>query len=142
MHHDRFPVYIDVVHQPGQRPARNAGRNEDEMTIELDKMTMSDGYVGGMGVTWETPTAANLEAAIIGAMEIEAKSRDEIIAILESGNAVRWCKSANFYYDHSYGKIGRKKVSPPVVMVECDLVPLTTLADWFNNAASLRPADG
>ena len=87
---------------------------------KLSLMTMTDGYVGSGGKTWETPTAETLEQAIVGAMEIEGKSRDEIIAILESGSSVRWCKSPNFYYDHSYGVIGTKRAAKSVKMVECD----------------------
>ena len=88
--------------------------------MELEKFLFSDGYVGSMGISWKTPTAEDLELAIIGAMEIEQKTREEIIAILESGKPVRWCKSANYYYDHSYGKIGTKKTPVQIVMRECD----------------------
>jgi hypothetical protein len=88
--------------------------------MELQNMLVSDGYVGSMGVTYHTPTADELERAIVGAVEIEGKAREEIVTLLESGKAVRWCTSANFYYDHSYGKLGRKRVVPPVVMVHCD----------------------
>lgn len=88
--------------------------------MELNHMTMTDGYVGGMGKSWKTPKPDDLERAIRGATEIEGKTRDEIIAILESGKSVKWCKSPNFTYDHSYGVIGRKRSAPPVQMVECD----------------------
>lgn len=88
--------------------------------MELEHMTMSTGYVGSMGQTWKTPTQDDFEKAITGAMEVEGKTREEIIALLESGKSVKWCKSPNFYYDHSYGKIGRKRSAPPVEMVRCD----------------------
>lgn len=88
--------------------------------MELDKMTMTNGYTGMMGKTWKTPTPADLEEAITGAMEINGKTRAQIVALLESGQAVKWCKSPNYYYDHSYGLIGRKRNAPPVVMVKCD----------------------
>jgi hypothetical protein len=88
--------------------------------MELKHMTMTDGYIGSMGKTWKTPTADELERAIVGAMEIEGKTREQIVAILESGKSVKWTKSPNFYYDHSYGVISRKRSAPPVVMVECD----------------------
>jgi hypothetical protein len=88
--------------------------------MELANMLVSDGYVGSTGVSYHPPTADELEQAITGAIEIEGKTRDEIVAILESGKSVRWCTSANFYYDHSYGKIGRKRAVPPVVIVHCD----------------------
>jgi hypothetical protein len=73
-----------------------------------------------MGKTWKTPTQDDLEKAITGAMEIEGKTRDQIIAILESGGSVKWCQSPNYYYDHSYGVIGRKRGAPRIEMVECD----------------------
>ena len=88
--------------------------------MELGNMLISDGYAGATGISWKTPTTDDLERAITGAMEIENKTRDEIVAILESGKPVRWCKSANYYYDHSYGKIGTKKQSIPVKMILCD----------------------
>lgn len=88
--------------------------------MELEKMLFSDGYVGAMGVEWKTPTLNDLERAIAGAMEIEKKTREEIVAMLESGKSVRWCKSVNFYYDHSYGKIGTKRAPVEVVMRKCD----------------------
>lgn len=88
--------------------------------MELKHMTISNGYVGSMGKNWHTPTPDELETAIVGAMQIENKSREEIIAILESGKPVKWCRSANFYYDHSYGQIGTKRNAPTPVMVRCD----------------------
>jgi hypothetical protein len=90
------------------------------MKMKLENMLISDGYVSSMGITWKTPTQDDLEKAIIGAMKIETKTREEIIAILESGKPVRWCKSGNYYYDHSYGKIGTKRAPKPVEMVKCD----------------------
>jgi hypothetical protein len=88
--------------------------------MNLANMLISNGYVGSMGIDWKTPTPDDLENAIVGAMEIEGKTRDEIIAILESGKSVRWCKSGNYYYDHSYGKIGTKRAPKPVDLVKCD----------------------
>ncbi len=87
--------------------------------MELENLTFTTGYVGSFGKTWNTPTAEELETAIVGAMEIEGKSRDEIIAALEAGNSVRWCKSPNHYYDHSYGVIGRKHNASAPEMVRC-----------------------
>lgn len=92
---------------------------EQPKSKTLEHLTMTDGYIGGMGMTWKTPTADELEIAIQGAMEIEGVSRGEIELLLEAGS-VRWCKSPNYYYDHSYGKIGRKRAAKPVQLVECD----------------------
>ena len=88
--------------------------------MKLEHMTMTDGYVGSFGKTWNTPTPETLEKAILGAMQIEGKSRQEIIALLENGKALRWCESPNFYYDHSCGVIVRKRTAPPVELVSCD----------------------
>ena len=87
--------------------------------MELEHMTMTSGYVGSFGKTWNQPTPETLETAIQGAMQIENKTRDEIVTILESGKSVKWCQSPNYYYDHSYGVIGRKRTAPPVEMVSC-----------------------
>jgi len=88
--------------------------------MELDDLTITDGYVGTFGKTWHTPTAADLERAIEGAMRIEAQTREEIIALIESGATVKWCESPNFYYDHSYGLITRRRPAPAVAVVRCD----------------------
>jgi hypothetical protein len=88
--------------------------------MELGQMTMTDGYVGNRGKTWRTPTQADLERTITGAMEIEGKTREQIISILESGKSVKWCKSPNYYYDHSYGVIGTKRAPKSVEMAHCD----------------------
>lgn len=85
----------------------------DTKNLDLNKMVFSTGYVGSMGISWKTPTQGDLEIAILGAMEIEGKTREEIVAILESGGQVCWCKSENFYYDHSYGRIGTKQTPKP-----------------------------
>ena len=90
------------------------------MEMELEHLAMTDGYEGSMGKTWKTPTADDLERAIVGAMKIEGQTREQIVALLESGKAVNWCKSANFYYDHSYGKIGRRRNAPKIEMRDCD----------------------
>lgn len=96
---------------------------EDKQTdrIDLSQMMFTDGYVGSFGLTWKTPTAADLERCITGAMTVEGKTREQIVALLEAGQPVRWCQSPNYYYDHSYGRIGRKRTAPPVVeLVRCD----------------------
>ena len=88
--------------------------------MDAGQFTVTNGYAGAMGPTWATPTDDELEAAIRGAMEIEGKSRDEIVTMLEAGKAVRWCQSPNFYYDHSYGILRRKRESRPPQLVTCD----------------------
>ena len=88
--------------------------------MELKHMTMTTGYVGSMGKTWKTPTEADLEKAIQGAMEFNQLSREEAVSRLEKGLTLKWGTSPNYYYDHSYALIGRKRTAPPVEMVKCD----------------------
>jgi len=86
----------------------------------LADLLISDGYIGESGRDWHTPTTRETERAIEKAMVIENKTRDEIIAIIsQPGRGVRWCESPNFYYDHSYGLIGRKRTATPPEMVRC-----------------------
>jgi hypothetical protein len=93
---------------------------QQEIEMETENMLFNNGYVGSMGINWNTPTAEDLEGCITGAMRIEEKTREEIVSILEAGKSVRWCESPNFYYDQSYGKIGTKKSPKAAEMVRCD----------------------
>lgn len=81
---------------------------------------ITNGYVGSMGKTYDTATEKTLTETISAAVEFNRTTTEEIIKNLESGNAVQWCKSPNYYYDHSYGVIRRKRISKPVEMVLCD----------------------
>ena len=88
--------------------------------MDRANMFMSSGYVGSMGISYHIPTEAELEEAIAGAMEIEGKTREEIVALLDAGRAVRWCQSPNYYYDHSYGKLSHRRDAAPVALIRCD----------------------
>lgn len=88
--------------------------------MELQHLTFTNGYVGNFGKTWKTPNAQDIERIITGAMQIEHKTRDEIIAMLESGQKVTWCQSPNYYYDHAMGVCYRPRPAQPVEMVHCD----------------------
>lgn len=88
--------------------------------MDIKNMLISSGYVGSFGETWKTPTEADLETAILGAMEINTMSREEVVATLESGASIAWRKSPNYYYDHSYGKIGTAKQRKPEPLARCD----------------------
>ncbi|MBD3251012.1 hypothetical protein GF380_00835, partial [Candidatus Uhrbacteria bacterium] len=63
---------------------------------DMTSLTMTDGYVGQMGETWETPTAETVEDAITGAMEMNEMTRAEVINALNAGKTLKWCKSPNF----------------------------------------------
>lgn len=88
--------------------------------MKLENLEITSGYIGAMGLSWKTPTSDEFENAIAGAMTIKNKTRNEILESLESGQSVRWCKSPNYYYDHSYGMIRRKRAAPTITLVECD----------------------
>jgi hypothetical protein len=90
------------------------------MNIVLANMRITNGYVDRFGLHWTVPTEADVEAAISGAMSIMGLSRNEVIARLERGNTVRWCRSPNFEYDHSYGMLGTvRPPKQPVVRCAC-----------------------
>jgi RNase P/RNase MRP subunit p29 len=89
-------------------------------TVDLTTLTMTNGYVGQMGKSWETPTPETFELAVTGAMQMNSMTREQVIAALAAGQALNWCKSSNFYYDHSMGQILRKRTAKPVEMVHCD----------------------
>ena len=90
--------------------------------MEARHYTLTDGYVGSFGVVWHTPTDAELEGAIRGAMAMHNLTREQVIEKLDSGCKVPWCKSPNHYYDHSFGQLKRKDDAPwrPVALVHCD----------------------
>lgn len=87
--------------------------------LELTQLRISNGYVGALGLDWHTPSQDELEKAIIGAMQIYNLPRAEIEAAICT-IMVKWCESPNFYYDHSYGRIGPVPKPVAVDMVKCD----------------------
>lgn len=91
-----------------------------EQQLDRNSLKVTDGYVGSMGVSWKTPTADELEKAIAGAMNVENMSREDVISAIASGRSVRWCKSPNYCYDASYGRIKSIAKQTPVATVRCD----------------------
>lgn len=89
------------------------------MTLTASKFEISTGYIGSMGVTFRPATDSSLLDAIRDAAILNNKSQDEIIAMLESGTAVNWKKSPNFYYDHSYGMIRPIRTIQQPTLVKC-----------------------
>lgn len=81
---------------------------------------ITSGYVGSFGKSYSTATEQTLAEAIAAAAEFNNTTVDEIRNRLENGVAVEWCKSPNYYYDHSHGIIRRKRIAKPVKMVMCD----------------------
>jgi len=90
------------------------------IALDPQMLTMTDGYVGSFGKTWETPTAETLEIAITGAMRENGMTREQVVEALVDGRALKWGVSPNYYYDHSDAIIGRKREARPVEMVRCD----------------------
>ena len=84
---------------------------------------ITDGYVGRLGKTYETTTEQVLNDAIEKAIAYnEGKSftRETIIRGMDNGYSVAWCRSPNYYYDHSEGMIRHERPTTPVQMVKCD----------------------
>lgn len=88
--------------------------------MDLNTLKFTDGYIGAMGSLYSTPTTDELEGIIEKAMAFNDSTRDEIMSMINSGQKVKWCKSPNYYYDHSYGVIKLKTEAPKPEMVECD----------------------
>lgn len=87
--------------------------------MDAKNFEITDGYVGDFGKTWETATDETLAQAISKAIRFTGKTNDEINSLLGAGKAINWCESLNFYYDHSYGMIRRKRDIKPVELVTC-----------------------
>lgn len=81
---------------------------------------ISDGYVGSLGTTYNAATDATLTAAIAAAAQFNKTSIGEIERRLKNNQPVRWRQSPNYYYDHSYGTIRRRRIVQPVQFVACD----------------------
>ena len=92
------------------------------MTIGLvpAEYEISDGYVGAMGVSYETATAATLADAIEKAAVLNKRSEDSIKTSLLAGKLVAWCEGLNYAYTHRYAGVRRKRTLPPVGLVACD----------------------
>lgn len=88
-------------------------------TIEPSDYEITDGYVGSLGKTYQTATAAFLIYVIGCAAQRNKKSSDEIIQVLSTGRSVEWCDSPNHFYDHSVGIIRRKHNIKSVQLVDC-----------------------
>lgn len=87
--------------------------------LQPSEYEITDGYVGGFGVTYKTATDETLTEAITAAAQRNNKPEDEIMQLLASGKSVAWCDSPNHYYDHGTGIIRRKRNAPPVQLVKC-----------------------
>ena len=82
---------------------------------------ITSGYVGSFGIIYKTATPDTLAEAVAAAAKRNGKTEAEIIAALESGAAIPWRDSPNYYYDHGTGYIRRKRSPrPSVQLVRCD----------------------
>jgi hypothetical protein len=82
--------------------------------MNASNFEITDGYVGGFGKTYKTATEQALAEAIAAAAVLNNTTADKIQTQLENGASVNWCKSPNYYYDHSYGIIRMTRVPEPV----------------------------
>lgn len=82
----------------------------------------TNGYVGFAGRFFEEAAGESLDKLVATAAQWNGITTDEVIKRLEEGKEVRWCKSPNHYYDHSYGVVRKKKglpPSPPMILCDC-----------------------
>lgn len=77
------------------------------------------GYVGSLGRSFEKASGDKLEGLIAQAATFNSVSADAIREMLAAGQAVKWCKSPNYYYDHSYGVIRAQRSAPQPKLVRC-----------------------
>ena len=90
------------------------------MTLDPTLYEITDGYVGTFGKTFKTATTETLTNAISKAAEMQSMTVAAVEAELASGRSVKWCKSPNYYYDHSEGIIRRKPTAKPApALVRC-----------------------
>jgi hypothetical protein len=87
--------------------------------MEINKLRITNGFCGSIGVQYHTPTEDELNEAIEKAAVFNSKTISEIISDIENGVIVKWCKSSNYYYDHSYGTISKKPEQITVEMIKC-----------------------
>lgn len=74
-----------------------------------DGYEITSGYVGAFGLRWEPASEEALAAAVAQAVAFNGQSELEIHAALERGAEVRTGQSPNYYYDHSYAAIRRRR---------------------------------
>jgi len=80
--------------------------------MDAQHYEISNGYIGSMGMSFEPATDATLREAVRLAAKFNDVSEAEIEYRLEQNTLVPWRESPNFYYDHSYGIIRRKRTAP------------------------------
>lgn len=88
--------------------------------IEPSDYEFDTGYVGSLGHTFTTTTHETFMATIEAATKFNNIATNDVIDMLMAGEQVKWQKSPNYYYDHSYGIIRKKRTRKPVEMYRCD----------------------
>lgn len=87
--------------------------------LNASEFEITNGYVGALGMTYETATEKKLNLAIGAAALRHDVTAEEIKKRLLAGKSVAWCDSPNYYYDHSSGMIRKKRAKKEVVMIPC-----------------------
>jgi len=100
------------------RPSARQAKPEPTLNINIADWQIDDGYVGSLGHNYKPATPEQVETAIAGAINIMGKTRSEIIEMLNAGRSIKWCKSPNYYYDHSHGVLFKPQ-KRTVKMIEC-----------------------
>lgn len=92
----------------------------EQLKLNPADYEITNGYIGSLGVTYETATEESLNEAIESAAQRNNVSTYAIAELLVAGNKIEWCDSPNYYYDHGAGIIRRKRNTVPVKLVDCD----------------------
>lgn len=109
--------YLSTLRWRDIRPVEP--ETESTPKLQPSEYEITDGYVGGFGVTYKTATEESLAEAIAAAVQRNNKTEDEIMQLLASGKNVTWCDSPNYYYDHGVGVIRLKRNLPAPQLVKC-----------------------
>lgn len=87
--------------------------------LDPNNYEITNGYVGQLGKTYKPATAETLADAIRAAAERHGVEIAFIEQRLRDGEAIEWCHSPNYHYDHSRGIIRPKRTPRPVQLVKC-----------------------
>lgn len=87
--------------------------------VNPSEYEITDGYIGSFGVSFATATNETFVATVEAAASFAGIDTKDVIDRLLDGQPVRWRRSPNYTYDHSFGVIRRKQATAQVYMVHC-----------------------
>ena len=94
--------------------------NAKDFGVTADQFEITDGYVSELGKTYNTATDESFTETLAKAARFNNMTEEAVFNALGCGKSVAWCKSPNYYYDHSDGVMRMKPAPRSVKMVVCD----------------------